>query len=104
VALFYLRLFCLSSRRFASIRGSSAGLCGLFAGQADGHEFSDILANPALSIKQTDFQKVRLGNKRHETNTISRNRSDEFADDRCTTPAFNSRNDAQYICAFLYYH
>ena len=79
-------------------------LRGLFAGQRRGHEFSDILAEPALSIEQTHFLKVCPGNKRHETNTISRNRSDEFADDRCTTPAFNSRNDAQYICAFLYDH
>jgi hypothetical protein len=39
---------------------------------------------------------VRLGIKRHETNTFSRHRSDEFADDRCTTPAFNSRNDAEF--------
>jgi len=86
------------------LKTGKSPLCGLFAGQADGHEFSDILANPTLSIKQTDFQKVGLGVKRHETNTFSRNRSDEFADDRCTTPAFNSRNDAQYICAFLSDH
>jgi len=69
---------------------------------AYGNKFSDILANRALSMKQTNFQKVCPRNKRHETNTISRNRGDEFADDRSTTPAFNSRNDAQYISAFLY--
>jgi len=33
------------------------------------------------------------GNKRHETNTISRDRSDKLADDRRATPAFNSRDD-----------
>jgi hypothetical protein len=74
------------------------------ASQAAGHEFSDILAEPALSIDQTHFLKVCPGNKRHETNTISRNRGDKLADDRHATSAFNSRNDAQYICAFLYDH
>ena len=66
-----------------------------------GNEFSDILAKPALSIKQTHFQKVCPGTKRHETNTISRDGGDKLADDRHATSAFNSRDDAQYVSAFL---
>src|ERR1700732_1449182 len=77
------------------------GLCGLFAGQACGNEFSDILAKPALSIEQTHFQKVCPGNKRHETKTISHDGGDKLADDRRATSAFNSRDDAQYVSAFL---
>ena len=56
-------------------------LRGLFAGQRRGHEFSDILADLALSIEQTHFLKVCPGNKRHETNTISRDRGDKLADE-----------------------
>jgi hypothetical protein len=39
---------------------------GCLLAKQDGHEFSDILANPALSIKQTDFQNVRLYRPRSE--------------------------------------
>ena len=77
------------------------GLPGLFDGQRRGHEFSDILAEPALSIEQTHFLKVCPGNKWHETNTISRDCDDKLADDRHATSAFNSRDDAQYVSAFL---
>ena len=76
-------------------------LRGLFAGQRRGHEFSDILAEPALSIEQTHFLKVCPGNKRHETNTISRDRGDKLADDRYATSAFNRRDNAQCVSAFL---
>src|SRR5258708_12347903 len=79
-------------------------LRGLFAGQRRGHEFSDILAEAALSIEQTHFLKVCPGNKRHETNTISRDRGDKLADDRHATSAFNSRADAQSVSAFLADH
>jgi len=56
---------------------------------------------PALSIEQAHFLKVCAGNKRHETNTISRDRGYELADDRHATSAFNSRDDAQCVSAFL---
>ena len=79
-------------------------LRGLFAGQRGGHEFSDILAKPALSVEQTHFQKVCPGNKRHETNTISRGGGDKLAADRHATSAFNSRDNAQYVSAFLAGH
>ena len=59
---------------------------GCFAGQRRGHEFSDILAEPALSIEQTHFLKVCPGNKWYETNTISRDRGDKLADDGHATP------------------
>src|SRR4030081_1601546 len=55
----------------------------------------------ALSIEQTHFLKVCLGNKRHETNTISRDRGDKLADYRHATSDFNSRDDAQYVSTFL---
>src|SRR5258708_6759943 len=80
-------------------------LCGLFASQQSrGNEFSDILAKPALSIEQTHFQKVCPGNKRHETNTISHDGGDKLADDRHATSAFNSRDNAQCVSAFLADH
>jgi hypothetical protein len=41
------------------------------------------------------------GNKWHETNTISRNGGNKLADDRRATSAFNSRDDAKYVSAFL---
>jgi hypothetical protein len=44
---------------------------------------------------------VCSGNKRHKTNTISRDGGDKLADDRRATSAFNSRYDAQYVSAFL---
>ena len=60
-----------------------------------------MLAEPALSIEQTHFLKVCPANKRHETDTISRDRGDKIADDRHATSAFNSRDDAQCVSAFL---
>jgi hypothetical protein len=72
-------------------------LRALFAGQRRGHKFSNILAEPALSIEQTYFLKVCPGNKRHETNTISRDGGDKLADDGHATSAFNGRDDAQCV-------
>jgi hypothetical protein len=86
-------------REFA--QSGTDDLCGLFAGRACINEFSDILASPALSMKQTYFQKVCPGNKRHETNTISCDRGDKLAYNRRATSAFDSRDDAQYVSAFL---
>jgi hypothetical protein len=71
----------------------------VFAYQRRGNESPDILAEPALSIEQTHFQKVCPGSKRHETNTISHDSGDKFADDRHATSAFNSRDEAQYVSA-----
>jgi len=93
---------CLSFRLVSRRQQSGTDdLRGLFDGQRRGHEFSDILAEPALSIEQTHFLKVCPGNKWHETNTISRDCDDKLADDRHATSAFNSRDDAQYVSAFL---
>ena len=91
----------LSSEERKFVQSGTHDLCGLFAGQGCDNEFSDILAKPALSIEQAHFLKVCAGNKWHETNTISRDRGYELADDRHATSAFNSRDDAQCVSAFL---
>jgi hypothetical protein len=50
---------CLSFRLVSRHQQSGThDLRGLFADQRRGHEFSDILAAPALSIEQTHFLKV----------------------------------------------
>jgi conjugative relaxase-like TrwC/TraI family protein len=91
---------CSKTTKLFSVHQSD-NLCGLFAGQRRGNEFSDVLAKTALSIEQTHFQKVCPGNKRHETNTISRDGGDKLPDDRHATSTFDSRDDAQYVSAFL---
>src|SRR5260370_1129788 len=64
----------------------------------------NILAKPTLWIQQTYFHKVRVGNKRHETNAISHDGGDKLADERYAPSAFDRRDDTQYVSALLEDH